>query len=59
MDFSDQRYYYDSETCSFVKVERTWSDYLAYAGQIVGLAVVLAGLTVWAMDAYWLKTPEE
>jgi len=59
MDLSDQRYYYDSETCSFVEVERTWTDVLAYAGQILGLAVVLTGLVVWAMDAYWLKTPEE
>lgn len=55
----DQKYYYDPESCSFVEVERTWKDYVASYGQIVGLAVILAGFSVWGIDAYWLTTPEE
>jgi murein DD-endopeptidase MepM/ murein hydrolase activator NlpD len=55
----DQRYYYDPDRCSFVKVERTWTDYAIHAVQIVGLAVILAGLGIWAMDVYWVTTPEE
>lgn len=55
----DQRYYYDPESCTFVEVERTWTDYAAYAGQIVGLAVILTGLGIWAIDVYWATTPQE
>jgi murein DD-endopeptidase MepM/ murein hydrolase activator NlpD len=55
----DQRYYYDPDRCSFVKAERTWTDYLIRAAQVVGLAVILAGLAVWAIDVYWVTTPEE
>lgn len=55
----DQRYYYDPERCSFVKVERTWTDYAIYAAQIIGLAVIVAGLGIWAIDVYWVTTPEE
>jgi len=55
----DQKYYYDPESCSFVEVERTWRDRAAYFGQIIGLAVILAGLTLWGLDVYWLTTPEE
>lgn len=54
-----KQYYYDPETCSFVEVETTWRQWLSYAGQIVGLAVLLTGLAVWAMDVYWVTTPEE
>lgn len=55
----DQRYYYDPDRCSFVKVERTWTDYLIHAAQVAGLAVILAGLGIWAIDVYWVTTPEE
>jgi len=56
---TNEQYRYDPETCSFVEVETTWTEWLAHTGQIVGLAVVLAGLAVWALDAYWIATPEE
>lgn len=55
----DQKYYYDPESCSFEKVEWTWADYAAHYGQIVGLSIILAGLAVWAIDVYWVTTPEE
>jgi murein DD-endopeptidase MepM/ murein hydrolase activator NlpD len=55
----DPKYYYDPESCSFKKVEWTWVDYASHYGQIVGLALVLAGLGVWAIDVYWVTTPEE
>lgn len=55
----DQRYYYDPDRCSFVRVEQTWMDYLTHAAQVAGLAVILAGLAVWAIDVYWMTTPEE
>ncbi len=55
----DQRYYYDPDRCSFVKIERTWTDYLIHVTQVLGLAVILAGLAVWAIDVYWVTTPEE
>lgn len=54
-----KRYYYDPETCSFVEVETTWREWLSRVGQIVGLAVLLTGFAVWAMDVYWVTTPEE
>lgn len=55
----DQKYRYDPESCSFVKVEQTWRDYLTRVAQIVGLAAILAGLGIWGIDVYWLTTPEE
>jgi murein DD-endopeptidase MepM/ murein hydrolase activator NlpD len=55
----DQKYYYDPESCSFVEIERTWRDYAIHAAQIVGLAVILTGLATWAIDVYWVTTPEE
>lgn len=55
----DQKYYYDPETCTFVEVERTWTDVAAQYGQIVGLAVILTGLAVWGIDVYWVTTPQE
>jgi hypothetical protein len=55
----DQRYYYDPDRCSFVEVERTWTDYAIRSAQIIGLAVILAGLGIWAVDVYWATTPEE
>jgi murein DD-endopeptidase MepM/ murein hydrolase activator NlpD len=55
----DQTYYYDPETCTFKEVERTWKDYAAHYGRIAGLAVILTGLAVWALDVYWVTTPEE
>lgn len=54
-----QKYYYDPETCSFKRIESTWREWIAYAGQILGLAVVLAGLSVWALDVQWVSTPQE
>jgi len=56
---SQKRYEYDPETCSFVEVEQTWAEWGTQVGQVVGLALVLAGLLVWAVDAAWLATPEE
>ncbi len=58
MDQNTQ-YYYDPETCTFVEVETTWRERVAHFGQIIGLAVILAGLAIWGMDAYWVTTPEE
>jgi murein DD-endopeptidase MepM/ murein hydrolase activator NlpD len=55
----DQKYYYDPESCSFVEVEWTWRDYAAHFGQILGLAIIIAGLGIWAIDVYWVTTPEE
>jgi murein DD-endopeptidase MepM/ murein hydrolase activator NlpD len=55
----EQKYYYDPERCSFVKVERTWTDYAFHVAQVVGLAIILAGLGIWAADVYWMTTPEE
>ena len=55
----DQTYYYDPESCTFKEVDRTWKDYAAHYGRIVGLAVILTGLAVWALDVYWVTTPEE
>jgi murein DD-endopeptidase MepM/ murein hydrolase activator NlpD len=55
----ESRYVYDPETCSFKEVETTWNDTLAYAGQIVGLAVILAGLLVWGLDQHWISSPHE
>ncbi|PSQ97959.1 MAG: M23 family peptidase [Bacteroidetes bacterium SW_9_63_38] len=55
----DQKYYYDPESCSFEEVKCTWKDYAAQVGRIVGLALILAGLAVWALDVYWVTTPEE
>lgn len=54
-----QKYYYDPETCSFEKVEPTWKERVARIGRIMGLAVVMAGLAVWAMDVQWVATPQE
>lgn len=56
---TDKRYRYDPDQCSFVEVEPSWRERLAYGGQIVGLAVLLAAFVVWGMDAYWVTTPEE
>ena len=56
---ADQKYVYDPETCSFQQVESTWKDWLAYAGQIAGLAVILAGLLVWGLDQQWIASPNE
>lgn len=55
----DTRYKYDPETCSFVEVETTWRQRLKKVGRIVGLAVVLAGLALWMIDAQWMVTPDE
>lgn len=55
----DNRYRYDPDRCTFVEVNQSWRQWLAYAGQIVGLAVLLAALAVWGMDEYWVTTPEE
>jgi len=55
----DQKYYYDPESCSFVEVERSWKDHVAHYGRIFGLALIMTGLAVWALDVYWVTTPEE
>jgi murein DD-endopeptidase MepM/ murein hydrolase activator NlpD len=55
----EQKYVYDPETCSFERVETTWTDWMAQAGQIVGLAIILTGILVWGLDQQWLTSPEE
>jgi murein DD-endopeptidase MepM/ murein hydrolase activator NlpD len=55
----DQKYVYDPETCSFQRVESTWVDWAARGGQVVGLAVILAGLLVWGLDQQWIVSPNE
>ena len=55
----DQKYVYDPETCSFQRVESTWIDWVARGGQVVGLAVILAGLLVWGLDQQWIVSPNE
>lgn len=55
----EQKYVYDPETCSFKEVESTWKDWCAHVGQIVGLAVLLAGLLVWGLDRQWIVSPHE
>lgn len=54
-----QKYYYDPESCTFKRVESSWGRQIAYASQVLGLAVILAGLAVWALDAQFISTPEE
>lgn len=55
----ESKYVYDPETCSFKEVETTWKDSLAHVGQIVGLAVILAGLLVWGLDRQWIRSPHK
>lgn len=55
----EQKYVYDPESCSFKQVESTWKDWAAYAGQIVGLAVILTGFLVWGLDQQWITSPHE
>ena len=55
----EQKYVYDPESCSFKKVESTCRDWIAYVGQIAGLAVILAGFLVWGLDQQWITSPHE
>lgn len=55
----EQKYVYDPESCTFKQVESTWRDWAVHVGQIVGLAVILAGLMVWGMDRQWISSPEK
>jgi murein DD-endopeptidase MepM/ murein hydrolase activator NlpD len=55
----EQKYVYDPETCSFQRVDTTWKDWTAYVGQIVGLALLLAGGLVWGLDQQWIASPHE
>lgn len=55
----DTHYYYDRETCSFVKVEPTWKRWVKPLSVAAGLVCVLTALIVGAIDAQWLATPEE
>ena len=55
----ETRYYYDEETCSFVEVERDWTDTLQTVATIVGLAIVLAVAAAWVIDAHLIVTPHE
>lgn len=52
-------YYYDPETCSFVKVETTWKDRLRQAAIVGGSAIVLAALLFWVADVYLVNSPHE
>ncbi|MEF8816475.1 MAG: M23 family metallopeptidase [Salinibacter sp.] len=55
----EETYVYDPETCSFKRVETTWADWAARAGQVVGLAAILAGLLLWGIDQQWIASPSE
>ena len=55
----EQKYVYDPESCSFEEVESTWRDWIAYVGQIAGLAVILTGFLVWGLDQQWITSPNE
>lgn len=52
-------YYFDPETCSFVKVETSYKEHLKRAALVLALALALAGGLLWVMDVYWIGTPEE
>lgn len=52
-------YYFDPETCSFVEVEPSYTQYAKRAGLVLALALVLAGGMLWVMDVYWVGTPEK
>ena len=52
-------YYYDQESCSFKEVEPKRSQRYKRAGGTLALALVIAGLLAWGMDAQWIGTPEE
>lgn len=54
-----RKYYYNPETCSFEQVDRTWKDWGAHAGQIVGFALLLTVLFVWGLDRHWMTSPEK
>ena len=52
-------YYYDQESCSFKEVEPKRSRRYLQAAGTLALALVIAGLLAWGMDARWIGTPEE
>ncbi len=52
-------YYYDPEVCSFKEVRPSRRERAARSARVVALALVLAAMTAWAMDARWIGTPEE
>ncbi len=52
-------YYYDQQTCSFVEVAAGRKRSSRRGAAIVGLALVLASVIAWGMDARWIGTPEE
>jgi len=55
----EQKYVYDPESCTFKQIESTWKDWIAYAGQIAGLAIILTGLLIWGLDRQWILSPHE
>ncbi len=56
---SQQKYYYDPETCSFVEVEERSTNWTR-RGVVTGVsALVLAVFLAWVMDAQWITTPDE
>lgn len=54
-----KKYYYDPETCSFVEAEEQSASWLRRGAIMLGGALVLALLMVWALDAQWVSTPQE
>jgi murein DD-endopeptidase MepM/ murein hydrolase activator NlpD len=52
-------YYYDQKTCSFKEVEPKRSKRYWQAGGTLALALGIAVLLAWGMDARWISTPEE
>ncbi|PSQ99755.1 MAG: M23 family peptidase [Bacteroidetes bacterium QS_9_68_14] len=52
-------YYYDQKSCSFKEVEPKRSKRYWQAGGTLLLALGMAVLLAWGMDARWISTPEE
>ena len=55
----NQYYRYDPETCTFVEENTSWTHTARWVGAVMGVVCVLTVLSVWAMDAHWITTPEE
>jgi murein DD-endopeptidase MepM/ murein hydrolase activator NlpD len=52
-------YYFDPETCTFVEVESSYTQYVKRGAVLLGIALMLAAGLTWAIDRYWWGTPEE
>lgn len=52
-------YYYDQKSCSFKEVQPKRSKRYWQAGGTLALALGIALVLAWGMDAQWISTPEE